>query len=182
MIFLISNVIYELSGSFFEKWGMAFSKHGKSAGVSECEVISAEPVIEDFDKKKACIVLPEVWLGGPLPQRPQPPRKEQKVIMGYVSLTIYREFPASKFLRALPYRACGTRCSGPPGYFPRLAISSSAPAALRRAVFCPLQLPKNQRPRKAEITFETFSTTSNVVLLRSYVSIRACGRFFMTCA
>ena len=132
MFFLVSNVVLVLSGSFFEKWGMAFSKHGKSAGVSECEVISAEPVIEDFDKKKACIVLPEVWLGGPLPQRPQPPRKEQKVIMGYVSLTIYREFPASKFLRALPYRACGTRCSGPPGYFPRLAISSSAPAALRR--------------------------------------------------
>ena len=156
MIFLISNVIYELSGSFFEKWGIAFSKHGKSAGVSKCEVISAEQRIEDFDKKKACIVLPEVWLGGPLPQRPQPPRKEQKVIMGYVSLTIYREFPASKFLRALPYRACGTRCSGPLGYFPRLAISSSAFRALLKVVFVPFQHTENQRSRRAEITFETF--------------------------
>ena len=86
----------------------------------------------------------------------QPPRKEQKVIMGYVSLTIYREFPASKFLRALPYRACGTRCSGPLGYFPRLAISSSAFRALLKVVFVPFQHTENQRSRRAEITFETF--------------------------
>jgi hypothetical protein len=39
---------------------MAYSNKWKSAGVSECEVISAEQRIEDFDKKKACIVLPEV--------------------------------------------------------------------------------------------------------------------------
>ena len=156
MFFLVSNVVLVLSGSFFEKWGMAFSKHGKSAGVSECEVISAEPVIEDFDKKKACIVLPEVWLGGPLPQRPQPPRKEQKVIMGYVSLTIYREFPASKFLRALPYRACGTRCSGPLGYFPRLAISSSAFRALLKVVFVPFQHTENQRPGRPKLHLSRF--------------------------
>ena len=40
---------------------------------------------------------------------------------------------------------------------------------------------ENQRPRKAKTTFETFSTTSNVVSLMSYVSIRACGTVFQMC-
>jgi hypothetical protein len=35
-----------------------------------------------------------------------------------------------------------------------------------------------QRLQKAKITFETFSTTSNVISLMSYVSNTACGRFF----
>jgi hypothetical protein len=41
-----------------------------------------------------------------------------------------------------------------------------------------LQITENQRPQKAKTTFETFSTTSNVFFLMSYVSIRASGSIF----
>gem|GEM_PF-5039505 len=39
----------------------------------------------------------------------------------------------------------------------------------------------NQRSRKAKTTFETRRTTSNVVFLMSYVSIRTCGRVLRVC-
>ena len=42
----------------------------------------------------------------------------------------------------------------------------------------PLQISENERPRKVKTTFETFGNISNVISLMSYVSIRACGRFF----
>ena len=60
MFFLISNVVLGLSGSFFEKWGMAFSTSGKSVCFSDHEVILAVRGIEDFDKWKSCYVLREV--------------------------------------------------------------------------------------------------------------------------
>jgi hypothetical protein len=53
MFFLISNVVLGLSGSFFEKWGMAFSTSGKSVCFSDHEVILAVRGIEDFDKWKS---------------------------------------------------------------------------------------------------------------------------------
>ena len=40
-------------------WEMPFPISGKSAVVSDCEVISMMPEGEDFDKRKACIVLRE---------------------------------------------------------------------------------------------------------------------------
>jgi hypothetical protein len=43
-------------------WEMPFPISGKSAVVSDCEVISMMPEGEDFDKRKACIVLREAWL------------------------------------------------------------------------------------------------------------------------
>ena len=45
-----------------------------------------------------------------------------------------------------------------------------------------LQLYDFQRSRKVKTTFETRRTTSNVVSLRSYVSISACGTVFAVCA
>ena len=48
--FLRSYVVFGVCGRFFEEWGMAISKSGKSATVSDCKVISAEWVIVDFDK------------------------------------------------------------------------------------------------------------------------------------
>ena len=47
-----------------------------------------------------------------------------------------------------------------------------------RTIFGPLQHIENQCSRKGEITFETFLNISNVVFLRSYVRIIACGTFF----
>ena len=54
--------------------------------------------------------------------------------------------------------------SGPPIYFTRTTT--------------PLQQCDFQRSAEGKITFETFSTTSNVVFLMSYVSNTACGTVF----
>jgi hypothetical protein len=59
MFFLISNVVFEFCGRFFEEWGMLFPKTGAAPVVSDGEVISAAPGNEDFDKRKACIVFRE---------------------------------------------------------------------------------------------------------------------------
>ena len=63
----MSYVIFEKCGRFFEMWGMPFLTRGKSAIVSDCENIIAVQGSEDFNNGKACIVLREAWLGGPLP-------------------------------------------------------------------------------------------------------------------
>ena len=63
------------------------------------------------------------------------------------------------------------------GKWYRMHISATP----ERAIFGPLQLYDFQRSRKAKTTFETFSTTSNVVFLRSYVSNTACGTVFGLC-
>ena len=82
--------------------------------------------------------------------------------------------------------------SGPPSYFPRTTIifaliSRSAygnmvkmrtSATPEKAISGPLHNIENQRLRKAKTTFETRRNISNVVFLRSYVSIPACGTVF----
>ena len=52
---------------------------------------------------------------------------------------------------------------------------------LEKAHFGPAQITENQRSRKGKTTFETFSTTSNVVFLMSYVSIKISETFFGMC-
>ena len=48
VVFLISNVVLVLCGSFFEVWGISFPKSGKTAIVSDGEDKSVGRVNEDF--------------------------------------------------------------------------------------------------------------------------------------
>ena len=117
---------------------MPFSKSGKTAIVSESEDKSDGRVNEDLRIGNVCIVLRDVWLGGPLPSAAASRReKNGKVEFACVSLSIVGSLHR-KLLRALPYWACGPRCSGPPSYFSRLAITSPILAASQRAILAPL--------------------------------------------
>ena len=49
---------------------------GEMAIVSDSKVIAAVQEIEDICMWKSCVVLREVWLGGPLPQRSPAAAKE----------------------------------------------------------------------------------------------------------
>jgi hypothetical protein len=117
---------------------MPFSKSGKTAIVPEDEDKSDGRVNEDLRIGNVCIVLRDVWLGGPLPSAAASRReKNGKVEFACVSLSIVGSLHR-KLLRALPYWACGPRCSGPPSYFSRLAITSPILAASQRAILAPL--------------------------------------------
>ena len=59
-----------------------------------------------------------------------------------------------------------------------LCISAKRGTARKRRIFGPAQITENQCSQKGKTTFETFSTTSNVFFLMSYVSIRASGSIF----
>jgi hypothetical protein len=59
VILLVSNVIFGLCGSFFEKWWMPSQITGEKAIVSDSKFIPAEQGIEDICMWKSCIVLGE---------------------------------------------------------------------------------------------------------------------------
>jgi hypothetical protein len=74
--------------------------------------------------------------------------------------------------------ALGPRCAALP--VSAALIYSPCPHSqrLQRLIFTPVQLFEKQRSQKAKTMFETRETTFEVFFLRSYVGIRACGRFF----
>ena len=81
---------------------MPFLTRGKSAIVSDCENIIAVQGSEDFNNGKACIVLREAWLGGPLPSGAA--CRIRKCAKGYAIL-IYRRLQHVIFTSSLLGRA-----------------------------------------------------------------------------